>query len=239
MAPKRRASENEWGVSVVVCESGVSRRGFFEAVGVAGLSVGLAGCGSSSEASYRFRMTVEADTAEGVKTGSSVMEARVNRGMAIGDRSGISSSVRGEAVVVELPSGPLFVLLKMPDAGPPLQTVVPNALLGRRSDTPDAVLKDTAALGSTWFGEYRAELPRASWPIMVQFGNLSDPQSVERVSPEVLGIRKISVQTTSDRITDQLDKRLVWLDNLQNYRTKSDNPFTSNLSSDISALRSL
>lgn len=186
----------------------MARREIFGLVAAGLMAPTLAACGSPSEASYRFRMTVEVDTPEGIKTGSSVMEVRINRGMAIGDRSGVSSQVRGEAVLVDLPSGPLFVLLKMPDAGPPLQSVVPRALLGRRSATPDAVMKDTAALGSTWFDEYRGELPREDWPLMVRFRNIEDPSTVERVDPGSAGVRRITVETTSDDVSTGIEERL-------------------------------
>lgn len=156
----------------------IARRGVLGGVAVAMLSP-LGGCGVFSSASYRFRMTVEVETPQGLRTGSSVIEVRLARGMGIGDGSGISSGVFGEAIVVDLPDGPLFVLLKMPDAGPPLQSIVPDALLGRRSDGPHGVMSDTVKLGSTWFGEYRAELPRTrdrgsqvsnnNWPMMVRF----------------------------------------------------------------------
>lgn len=193
--------------------------------GVLGLLAGgavalLGGCWGSS-ASYRYRMTVEVDTPEGIKTGSSVMEVRLARGMAIGDQSGVTSGVFGEAVVVDLPNGPLFVLLQVPDAGPPLQDIVPHALLGRRSDGPDGAMADGAKLGSTWFSEYRAELPRTrdngsqvsnnNWPMMVRFADINDPKSVEQVDPASIGVKRITVETTSDDVTTGIEKRLGWL----------------------------
>jgi len=184
----------------------------------------LSGCGTRSSAKYRFRMTVDVETPQGLKSGSSVLEVRLARGMAVGDSSGVSSGVFGEAVVVDLPSGPLFVLLKMPDAGPPLQAIVPEALLGRRSDGPDGVMSDTAKLGSTWFGEYRAELPRTrdrgsqvsnnNWPMMVRFRNLSDPMSVEEVLPDAVGVKRVLLETTHDDVTTGIEQRLRWLPDL-------------------------
>lgn len=200
---------------------GVRRRQFVGAVVFSSLSLGLHGCGSPNEASYRFRMTVEVETPQGLKTGSSVIEVRLSRGMAIGDSSGVSSSLRGEAVVVDLPDGPLFVLLAVPDAGPPLQAIVPDALLGRRSSGPDEVMADTAKLGSTWFTEYKSELPRRrdngfqssdnGWPMIVRFRDLNDPKSVEKVSPEAVGVKRIWVETTGDAVTTGIEKRLGWL----------------------------
>lgn len=184
----------------------------------------LTGCGVfGGNSGYRFRMTVEVQTLQGLKTGSSVIEVRLTRGMAIGDSSGVGSSVRGEAVVVDLPDGPLFVLLEVPDAGPPLQAIVPDALLGRRSSGPDEVMADTAKLGSTWFSEYKADLPRHrdngfeqsdnGWPLMVRFRNLNDPKSVERVDPDTVGVKRIRLETTSDDVTTGIEKRLGWLHN--------------------------
>jgi hypothetical protein len=149
------------------------------------------------------------------------MEVRLARGMAIGDQSGVTSGVFGEAVVVDLPDGPLFVLLQVPDAGPPLQDIVPHALLGRSSDGPDGVMADGAKLGSTWFSEYRAELPRTrdngprvsgnNWPMMVRFGDINDPKSVERVGPDAIGVTRILLETTSDDVTTGIEKRIAWL----------------------------
>lgn len=192
------------------------------------IAVALSGCDPFARiARYRFRMTVEVETPQGIKTGSSVIEVRLTRGMAIGDSSGVSSSVRGEAVVVDLPDGPLFVLLQVPDAGPPLQAIVPDALLGRRSSGPDEVMADTARLGSTWFSEYKAELPRHrnngfeqsdnGWPLMVRFRNIADPKSVEKVSPEAVGVKRIVVETTGDAVTTGIEKQIPWLVDAENF----------------------
>ena len=197
-------------------------------------------------------MTVEVETPQGLKTGSSVIEVRLSRGIAIGDSSGVGSSVRGEAVVVDLPDGPLFVLLQVPDAGPPLQTIVPDALLGRRSSGPDEVMADTAKLGSTWFSEYRAELPRTretgcvptqhcgddNWPMMVRFRDLNDPKSVEKVNPEAAGVKRIVVETTSDAVTTGIEKRIPWIDHLDRYLADPGNPFTSTLPENFGGFRS-
>ncbi len=202
----------------------MARRSLLRVV-AGGALFSLTGC-SSRSASYRFRMTVEVETPQGIKTGSSVMEVRVARGMAIGDQSGISSGIFGEAVVVDLPSGPLFILLQIPDAGPPLQEIVPDALLAMSSDTSesaDEVMTNTAKLGSTWFGSYKAELPRTrdngsqasnnNWPMMVRFRDINDPKSVERVDPEAVGVKRILLETTGDDVTVGIEKRLGWFKN--------------------------
>lgn len=205
----------------------MARRGVMGLLGAAATVVLAGSCGSPGSASYRFRMTVEVETPQGLKTGSSVMEVRLTRGLAIGDSSGVSSSVRGEAVVVELPGGPLFVLLQVPDAGSPLQAIVPDALLGRQSSGPDEVMADTARLGSIWFSEYKAELPRRrnngfqasdnGWPLMVRFRDLNDPKSVEKVDPDAIGVKRIVVETTGDDVTTGIKERLGWLSEAEKF----------------------
>lgn len=237
-----------------VNDCGMTRRGLLMTLSATSLAVSTGACdlvGGGS--SYRFRMTVEADTPQGVQTGSSVMEVRVSRGMAIGDNSGVSSSLRGEAVVVDLPDGPIFALLKLPDAGPPLQEVVSDALTGEHAKSTDGIMQQFGKLGSTWFSEYKADLPRrrdigislredgaddSNWPMMVRFRDLNDPKSVEAVDPEAVGVKRIRLETTGDDVTTGLKKRLPWLDHLERYRTDPTNPFTNVLPTGIGYLRS-
>ena len=72
-------------------------------------------------------------------------------------------------------------------------------------------MADGEKLGSTWFSEYRAELPRADWPLMVRFGDISDPKTVEQVDPDTIGVKRILLETTRDDVTTGIEKRLGWL----------------------------
>ncbi len=47
--------------------------------------------------------------------------------------------------------------------------------------------------------------------MMVRFRDLNDPKSVEKVDPEAIGVRRITVETTSDDVTTGIEKRLRWL----------------------------
>ena len=51
---------------------------------------------------YRYRMTVEVETPEGLRTGSSVIEVRTRQGPGFPgpEAAGIATDVRGEAVAV-------------------------------------------------------------------------------------------------------------------------------------------
>ena len=183
--------------------------------GVMGVLAGaavLGGCGVlGGEKSYRFRMTVEVETPQGLRTGSSVMEITSYKRMKLtSEEHAGGGSFRGEAVVVDRADGPLFVLLKNDGAGQPLDTRVTAALAAEPSfRTVEDYVAAVGKLGGM-FSSARAELPRADWPLMVRFRDIDDPKSVEQVDPEVIGMKRIVVETTSDEVTTGIEKRLVW-----------------------------
>jgi hypothetical protein len=61
---------------------------------------------------YRYRMTVEVMTRQGLRRGSGVLEVAAHKlyKMSAQEAAG-SIFTRGQAVVVDLPSGPIFVLV--------------------------------------------------------------------------------------------------------------------------------
>jgi hypothetical protein len=188
---------------------------------VAPASLQLSGCGMLPT-SYRFRMTVEVQTPQGLRSGSSVMEVTAYKmaKLTSEEHSG-SGSFRGQAVVVDLPDGPLFVLLKMNTTGSGLDQAVtlalrPDANTGHVEDYVKAV----RALGAT--SGVKADLPRtgmqgcypascSNWPLMVRFRDINDPRSIEQVAPDAVGVKRILVETTRDPITIGLENRLPWL----------------------------
>ena len=187
----------------------MARRGVLGVLAVGAVAV-LGGCGLVvSENFYRFRMTVEVETPQGLKSGSSVMEVIATKGsIQIGDQNGSGIGMRGEAVVIDTADGPLFVLLKQPDAEGPLARSVTLAMV------PDAlqqgVIATVGKLGGI-FGGGKGELSRDDWPMMVRFRDINDPKSVVKVNPEAVGVKRIVVETTSDDVTTGIEKRLVWL----------------------------
>ena len=196
----------------------MARRGVLASF--AGIAVlGLGGCGVlGGTKSYRFQMTVEVETPQGLKTGSSVMEITSFRKMKLtSEEHAGGGSFRGEAVVVDRADGPLFVLLKDDGAGQPLDTRVTSALSGESSfRTVDDYVAAVGKLGGM-FGSARAELPREDWPTMVRFRDIDDPKSVEKVDPEAIGVKRIVVETTSDDVTTGIEKRLAWLVAAENF----------------------
>lgn len=89
----------------------------------------LGGCGILGGNSYRFRMTVEVETPRGIKTGSSVMKVTAYKSFRLtSEEKAGGGGLTGEAVVVDLLGGPLFVTLKMPVAGDNLGAAATLAL---------------------------------------------------------------------------------------------------------------
>ena len=191
----------------------MARRGIIKGM-LGGVTLaGLSGCGLlSGSSSYRFRMTIEVATPQGLKSGAGVMEVEIHKIFPVpGISSTNSGGMHGEAVVVDCPDGPVFALLKKSDSGQSLDVAVTQAL------APDARFEkdgDYAAALRTLGGSFahaKAELPRADWPLMVRFGNIHDPKSVEKVDPVASGVMRIWVETTSDPVTVGIEKRLEWL----------------------------
>ena len=183
----------------------------------AALSTG--GCGSFGTSSYRFRMTVEVETPQGIRIGSSVMEERAYKKFRFtSEEHGGGGATKGEAVAIDLPDGPVFALLTLGDAQQPLGYIVTNALVpDMKLADIDAYVATVAKLGR---GGAKTDLPRfwrssyPGWPMMVRFRDIHDPKTVERVDPQVIGVKRIWVETTSDPVTTGIEKRLGWLESI-------------------------
>lgn len=165
---------------------------------------------------YRYKMTVEVETPEGIKSGSSVIEVETSqwpkklRGLAGGNTS--SSLIRGEAVVVDLNErGVLFA---------PLNTkynvsLIPKVIMNKsvHSIEPGGV-PEFAKL------TYTAKiLEEKDYPLLVSFTNLQKPESVQKVNPLALDaifganvkLRSITIESTDDDIPNLVEKKLPWL----------------------------
>ncbi|MBL4879618.1 MAG: hypothetical protein JKY78_12075 [Hyphomonas sp.] len=209
--------------------------------GVMGLLAGaatlvLGGCGLFGGNTYNVLVTVEVETPEGIKTGSSVMEISAYRSAALtsGETRG-GGGLRGEAVVVELDDGPLVMTLK-PDSGANrLASAITVALDPSAADGLDAYMAAVSRLGR-FFSDAEAELPRQDWPVFVEFGDISDPNTLSRVSPVESGVTRIMLETVSLDVTSTIHARLPWLANRSAYRTAEDNPFTNSLPPEIGYL---
>lgn len=192
----------------------------------------LTGCGLLRPAeTLRYRLTVEVETAQGLRTGSSVIEVRgvKNPDWVNPEGRGTRASFEGEAAAVDLPGGrTLFALLKSAGGGSDAADYPWLAFRDRLKDSKDWL--DSMRRLRGWQGEV-VPMPAtetvlgnggatvSALPLLVTFRNIRDPKSVERVDPEALDasfgpgvrLRRITVEITGDVVTRDIDRRLGWL----------------------------
>ncbi len=183
--------------------------------------------------SWRYKLTVEVETPEGIKTGSAVRRLRQYTDIKIGDTGGGAASTSGEAVVVDLGErGKLFMTVGEDHYF--LFRVFP---FSKGGNTPEGI-------------EYYDHLKNAKAsilglenlrPQLVTFRNIEDPKSVElvygsRFNPSTqktdpvddfegifgtgVRLKDITVETTDEPITRGIDKVLPWLEELRKKKAR-------------------
>ncbi|HEY0413685.1 MAG TPA: hypothetical protein VGD66_11125 [Allosphingosinicella sp.] len=208
--------------------SGAGRRGGEGALRVSGivralaLVIGLVELTACERLpSYRYKMTVEVQTPQGIRTGSVVREVTGRKEPhLLPEMGGIITDVVGEAVMIDLPDGKsIYGLLTGSHAAGYAKGAAPQAF-GLKARNPDSPYpKIVAYLSRT---RLRGALPRKAYPTFVTFADERNPQSVILVDPEHLGatigdgiaIKRIIIETTNEPTTSQLQDRLPWLRSL-------------------------
>lgn len=173
---------------------------------------------------YRARMTVEVETPQGLRTGSSVLEILAGKTMSLTPESAKAQvELHGEAVAVDLPGGEtLFALLRTAINDQSLQRAITAALDPNFEGGAEGFLESVPKLGRPENVGRSAVLPASSYPVLVRFRNIADPKSVEAVDPNNLpgrseagvALRRITVTVTNGAVTSEIEKRLPWLPGL-------------------------
>jgi hypothetical protein len=165
---------------------------------------------------YRYRLTVEVETPQGLRTGSSVIQIASHISSSLSLRPGdVTTQVTGEAVAVDLPGGKvLFALLTRPGSAEGAENYAFDALIGTPWSGADEYVRDVNALIERrdvgvlprfklppWLWAARpgegkappvevidkAHYPRTpAYPLLVTFGDLRDPKSVVAIDPDHL-----------------------------------------------------
>lgn len=170
----------------------------------------LGGCGAFTPDPYppfRYRMTVEVETPEGLRSGSAVREV-VFYPPLLRAQSEVGTSYRGEAVTVDLPGGrALYALLSSSSGQPDYAGEIPFDVLlpvpqqafvsphGREGSFRPRNRTFEALYASMITSREVREVPREragrwtfgpaeGWPLLVIFRDPKDPASVERVDPD-------------------------------------------------------
>lgn len=189
----------------------------------------LPGCAFAEDKApdYRYRLTVEVETPEGLKTGSNVIEVRQSIGRSGSSplHSQIYRSTKGEAVAVDLPGGKtLFALLRSDNdiewAAQVMHRLAPEIDGETSEDAFDNVLLTTGKVDVPRTFPPVAWIPeRSAYPMLVTFGDLADPTTVALVNPDDLSatfgrgfvLKRITVELTDDPVTTGVEGRLSWL----------------------------
>ena len=218
----------------------MARRGVLEIL-LAGATFAMtSGCRALNGGTpdFRYRFTVEIDTPEGLKSGSSVIEV---------SRPGYDSPTwRGQAAIIDLASrGKAFALLRAnsdewSDGVNWALNTMGKAYFDSLSDEERAAYFKKSARArdgemfsasgqvytlprhfmhapDTGFRHKLGDTPSA-YPMLVFFRDITDPKSVEKIDPDNMGaalgsgvaLRRITVQLTDDDVTTGIEKVLPW-----------------------------
>ena len=176
----------------------------------------LGGCGVFNANTYRFRMTVEVDTPQGVRSGSSVYEVRAwNTPKILPEGRARDWSLRGEAVAVDLSGGQTLFALMTTRRYDLLIVSMRTLDPAFRNDIVESAARIANGAGI----RSPAEINRSDYPWLVSFRDNRDPASVVPVDPEELylrlgagvSLRRILVAVTDDRVTALIRRRLPWI----------------------------
>lgn len=180
---------------------------------------------------YRYRLTVEVDTPEGMKAGSSVIEIRTFKSGSqnLTNANGTVMISSGEAVRVDLGSrGSIYALLRSDDMtswahyamllslpSPYYELAMDNE---KRSDLFNKLLGKQFVVPRR-FRPNGAIANPTGYPTLIRFRDEQDSSTIEELDPENLSpqlgqgvkLRKISIELTRDPVTFEIRKHLTWL----------------------------
>lgn len=171
---------------------------------------------SGGSVTYRYRLTVTVDTPEGPRTGSSVIE--VTTCCSSRSNAGVTSTQRGEAVAVDLGRrGTLFALLSVRDDPFHAAKIAPAALMPviDSRGTAEAAINNLRAMRDV---RGAVPVPRRVYPVLVNFRDIRDPNTVMEVDPDRLEarfgpgvhLRAITVEMSDDALTSTIPARFPW-----------------------------
>ena len=176
-----------------------------------------------SWASYRYVLTVEVETPDGLRTGSAVHEMRAKKEL-LSLRDGATASIefRGEALRVDLGDGKAVFVLVQP-AERTEETLVPivNAALDPAYTRGGIGNLESIRRISRGRASSEASLSTANSQLrFVRFLDEKKPETVEAVSPDAFetafgkgyDLRAIRIETTDRPVTDEIRTQLPWLE---------------------------
>ena len=58
---------------------------------------------------------------------------------------------------------------------------------------------------------YRGQRDIPVWPMFVRFGDINDPLTVREISPDSIGVSRITIAVTDENVTSGIEKNFGWL----------------------------
>lgn len=183
---------------------------------------------------FRYKLTAEVQTPDGVKTGSSVVEVSYSHSGDWGGGQHANLNLLGDAVDVDLGSGKnLFLLLTNREAGPSRPRFSPSGNPSFAGGPLDAFSLPLKIFELKWiFGQEpklcsdyavasasaKPVIPFENLPTLVTFTDIADPSSVKVVQPENFetdfgaGYRFINakIEPTTDVSSHNIEQVLPW-----------------------------
>ncbi|MEZ4104302.1 MAG: hypothetical protein R3B60_03370 [Candidatus Paceibacterota bacterium] len=190
---------------------------------------------------YKYRMTVEVETPEGIKSGSSVIEVRTEQwpewisGLSGGNTE--NSYVTGESVFVDLGDEKNIVVLLAAGSYAQIENAIvylaPQAFLNVGFPESSSGLKSIWASRLSKMTSEKIEVRPELVPTMVSFQDLDDPKSVQLIYAadryEVVNKqgwreypRKVVINDFNTKFGDGYELKGVWLE-------LTDDPITKGL----------
>lgn len=174
---------------------------------------------------YRYRLSVEVETPEGLRSGSSVIEVRYEIFPELLTERDHISRIFGEAVFVDLGQGKNLVGLLA--AGPsgedvdyPGRIVFPAFNLnGNDPDTPRRLPQLRGKRDLDIYHSNPYEAAKRFLPTFVTFGDLNDLGTARIAPPDMFedtfgaGFRlhNVSIEMTNDPMTSGIERKMPWL----------------------------
>lgn len=175
----------------------------------------LGACGQST--SLRYRVAVEVDTPEGLRTGSSVVEVRAIRSPFWAPGKRTNFEIEGEAVAVRLPGDQiLFALTGKPsnlDFAKRLPFEAFEPVMDAQLEVYPLATNLDRRVEFLKTARLRTVLSDDNMPHLVRFKNPSDATTLEVVDPNNLpatfgpghSLRQITIELTEDKVTEGVE----------------------------------
>lgn len=186
---------------------------------ICGAALLLGGCSGILPQKFKFRLTVEVETTEGIRRGSGVYQVWANRTISLlPDEAKRDWGVQGDAVAVDISRGrTIFSLLKT--SNPMREDLAQMAMAALDPTFHNDIVESAGRLSQRSGVRTQAEIARGDFPLLVAFRDTADPTSIAKVDPDDLALhfgagvrlKRIWVELVGDPVTSGIENRLRWL----------------------------